>query len=149
VGNDLGVRAVLTGRILHKGDDLIVSAELTDVRDNKQLWGDRYQRRISDLLEVQKEIARAISENLRPTLSGANRNKLSKQSTNNPEAYQLYRKGHYTEREFKRGLELNPNYELNYELYSYSLCGVGEPDEVSAIARYAGLRPAATGTLDG
>src|SRR3989440_4137468 len=55
-GNDLGVRAVLTGRLLQRGDDLLVSVELTDVRDNKQIWGDRYQRKISDLLG---EIGRA------------------------------------------------------------------------------------------
>ncbi len=74
-GNELGVRAVLTGRLMQRGDDLGVSAELIDVRDNKQLWGERYQRKISDLLAVQNEIARAISTNLRPTLAGVDQDK--------------------------------------------------------------------------
>ncbi len=94
-GKDLGVRAVLTGRLLQRGDDLLVSAELIDVRDNKQLWGQQYQRKISDLLAVQNDIARDISSNLRPTLSGVEANKLKKRYTDNSEAYQLYLKGHY------------------------------------------------------
>jgi len=94
-GKELGVRAVLTGRLQQRGDDLLVSAELIDVRDNKQLWGQQYQRKISDLLAVQNDIARDISSNLRPTLSGVEVNKLKKRYTDNPEAYQLYLKGHY------------------------------------------------------
>ncbi|MEK6337552.1 MAG: tetratricopeptide repeat protein, partial [Acidobacteriota bacterium] len=94
-GKELGVRAVLTGRLLQRGDDLLVSAELIDVRDNKQLWGQQYQRKISDLLAVQNDIARDISSNLRPTLSGVEVNKLKKRYTDNPEAYQLFLKGHY------------------------------------------------------
>src|SRR3989441_991512 len=88
VGHELGVRAVLTGRLLQRGDNLTVSAELTDVRDNKQIWGDRYQRKISDLLAVQSDIAKAISTNLRPTLSGPDQSQLKKHNTDNPEAYQ-------------------------------------------------------------
>lgn len=126
VGNDLGVRAVLTGRLLQKGDDLIVSAELTDVRDNKQIWGQRYQRKISDLLEVQNEIAKAISANLRPTLSGADQNRLQRRNTNNPEAYQLYLKGQYFWQKFtpadhkkaadyfNQAVAVDPNFALAY-----------------------------------
>ena len=126
VGNDLGVRAVLTGRLLQKGDDLIVSAELTDVRDNKQIWGERYQRKVSDLLEVQTEIAKAISANLRPKLSGADQSKLQRHNTNNPEAYQLYLKGQYfwqkftpadhkkAEEYFNQAVSLDPNFALAY-----------------------------------
>jgi eukaryotic-like serine/threonine-protein kinase len=94
-GNELGVRAVLTGRLMQRGDDLVVSVELIDVRDNKQIWGERYQRKISDLLAVQNEIARAISTNLRPTVAGVNENKFRRRYTDNPQAYQLYLKGRY------------------------------------------------------
>ena len=94
-GNELGVRAVLTGRLQQRGDDLVVSAELIDVRDNKQLWGEHYQRKISDLLAVQGDLARDISAKLRPTLSGDEQGKLKRRYTDNVEAYQLYLKGRY------------------------------------------------------
>src|SRR5205814_496545 len=76
VGKELGVRAVLTGRIMQRGDSLTISTELLDVRENKQLWGEHYQRKVSDLLAVQDEIAKAISSNLRPTLAGTDEGKL-------------------------------------------------------------------------
>jgi serine/threonine-protein kinase len=125
-GKELGVRAVLTGRLLQRGDDLLVSAELIDVRDNKQLWGDHYQRKVSDLLAVQNEIARAISSNLRPTLAGLDRGKLKQRYTDNSEAYQLYLKGRYfwlrftpedhkkAEESFKRAIAIDPNFALAY-----------------------------------
>jgi eukaryotic-like serine/threonine-protein kinase len=125
-GKELGVRAVLTGRLLQRGDDLLVSAELIDVRDNKQLWGDHYQRKVSDLLAVQNEIARAISSNLRPTLAGVDRNKLKPRYTENSEAYQLYLKGRYfwlrftpedhkkAEESFQRAIAIDPNFALAY-----------------------------------
>jgi len=94
-GKELGARAVLTGRLTQRGDDLLVSAELIDVRDNKQLWGAQYQRKISDLLAVQSEIAKAISTNLRPAISGGDQGKLKRRYTDNPQAYQLYLKGRY------------------------------------------------------
>jgi serine/threonine protein kinase/tetratricopeptide (TPR) repeat protein len=94
-GSELGVRAVLTGRVLQRGDDLLISAELVDVRDNKQLWGEHYQRKVTDLLAVQSDIARAISMNLRPALAGTDEDKLKRRYTDKPEAYQLYLKGRY------------------------------------------------------
>ena len=70
VGKELGVRAVLTGRLMQRGDTMLISAELIDIRDNKQLWGEQYERQLADMLSVQREIAREITNNLRPTLSG-------------------------------------------------------------------------------
>src|SRR5262245_46673898 len=95
VGNDLGVSAVLTGRLLQRGDDLVVSTELIDVRHNKQIWGDHYQRKVSDLLAVQTDIANAISATLRPTLAGTEAVQIKKRYSQNSEAYQLYLKGRY------------------------------------------------------
>src|SRR3989442_1441915 len=83
-GNELGVRAVLTGRILQRGDNLIVSAELVDVRDNKQLWGEQYNRKTADALAVQQEIAQVISARLRPKLSGEEQRQVAKRETTNP-----------------------------------------------------------------
>ncbi len=94
-GKELGVRAVLTGRIVQRGDDLTISAELVDVRDNKQLWGEQYSEKISDLLTVQRRIAKEITTNLRLKLSGEEQSRLTKRYTENPEAYQLYLKGRF------------------------------------------------------
>lgn len=92
-GNALGVRAVLTGKVTQRGNDLIVSAELVDVRDNSYLWGAQYNHKLSDLLAVQAELSRDISEKLRLRLSGADKQRLTKRYTENPEAYELYLKG--------------------------------------------------------
>lgn len=125
-GGELSVRAVLTGRILQRGDDLLVSAELLDVRDNKQLWGERYSRKISDLLAVQDDIARAISAKLAPTLAGTSAARSKKRYTDNPEAYQLYLKGHYFWQKFtpadhqkaaeyfKQAIAIDPGFALAY-----------------------------------
>jgi TolB-like protein/Tfp pilus assembly protein PilF len=125
VGKDLGVRAVLTGRIMQRGDNLNVSVELVDVRDNKQLWGEQYSRKVSDLLSVQRDIAQEITANLRPKLSGMEEPR-AKQYTQNSEAYQLYLKGRYywnkftpddhrkAEDYFKQAIDKDPTYALAY-----------------------------------
>jgi len=95
IGKELGVRAVLTGRLMQRGETMLISAELIDVRDNKQLWGEQYERQLADMLSVQREIAREITTNLRPTLSGMEQSRMDKQYTSNPEAYQLYMKGRF------------------------------------------------------
>jgi len=95
VGKELGVRAIVTGRIMQRGDNLTISTELVDVRDNKQLWGEQYNRTVSDLLAVQRDIAGEISSNLRLRLSGMDANRISRQYTDNAEAYQLYLKGRF------------------------------------------------------
>ena len=74
---------------------MVISAELIDIRDNKQLWGEKYERQLADMLSVQREIAREITNNLRPTLSGAEQSRAGKQFTVDPEAYQLYLKGRF------------------------------------------------------
>jgi len=94
-GNALGVSAVLTGRVTQRGQDLIISTELIDVRDNASLWGEHYSRRLSDLLAVQSDIAKEISSTLRLKLSGAELSRVTKRYTENPEAYQLYLRGRF------------------------------------------------------
>jgi serine/threonine-protein kinase len=94
VGQELNVRAVLTGRILQRGDNLIISAELTDLQDNKQIWGQQYNRRETDAFILQQEVSRDISETLRKQLTGEQQ-QLTKREIVSPEAYQLYLKGRY------------------------------------------------------
>ena len=95
VGRDLHVRAVLTGRVLELGDRLIVRTELVDASDGSQLWGEQYNRHLTDIFEVQEEISREISEKLRLKLTGVEQKRLTKRYTENIEAYQLYLKGRY------------------------------------------------------
>lgn len=126
VGRELGVRAVLISRLERHGDDLAISLELVDARDNRQLWGERYNRKLSDLITVQTDISRAVSERLRLRLTGAEQTLLAKRYTDNTEAYQLYLKGRYfwnkrTEQDldrgihyFERAINLDPSYALAY-----------------------------------
>jgi len=93
VGNDLGVQAVMTGRILQRGENLTISVELVEVRTNKLLWGEQYERKMSELLATQREIANEITNKLQLKLSGESEQKLAKKYTDSNEAYQLYMKG--------------------------------------------------------
>jgi eukaryotic-like serine/threonine-protein kinase len=93
LGRELKVRAVLTGRVLQRGQTLVISAELMDVQNGWQLWGERYKRDIADIFDVQEEIAKVIFEKLRVKLSPAEEKKVAKRYTENAVAYQLYLKG--------------------------------------------------------
>jgi eukaryotic-like serine/threonine-protein kinase len=125
VGQELGVRAVLSGRIVQRGDNLTISAELVDVRDNALLWGEQYDRKMSELLATQREIAREIVEKLKLKVSG-NEQGLAKHYTESNEAYQLYLKGRFywdkrTGEALKKGteyfdqaIEKDPSFALAY-----------------------------------
>lgn len=126
VGGELNVQAVLTGRFIQRGDELIVSTELTDLRDNKQIWGRQYTRKINDTFILQQDISQDISETLRRQLTGAERQQLAKRETDSPEAFQLYLKGRYqwnkrTQDSFikavefyNQAIEKDPTYALSY-----------------------------------
>ncbi len=162
VGQDLRVRAVLSGRLLQRGDTLILRAELMDVAKGSQIWGGQYNRKLSDLLAVQEEIAREISEKLRMRLTGEEKERLGRRSTENTEAYQLYLKGRYywnkrTEEGFRRGigyfnqaLEKDPNYALAYAglAYSYNLMGHELYSVLAPREAYPKARAAATKALE-
>ncbi len=92
---ELQVEAVVTGRVTQQGDSLLVSAELTDARTNRNLWSEQYSRKVSDVLSVQREIAAEISAHLRDHLTGEQRAKIANGGTSDPEAYQLYLKGRF------------------------------------------------------
>ena len=93
VSRALDVQAVLTGRVTQRGDELLVSVELVDTRDSRQLWGERYSRKAADIQALERDITRAISEKLRLKLSGAQEQQLTKRATQNAEAYELYLNG--------------------------------------------------------
>ena len=94
-GRELKARVVLTGRVLLWGETLVIGAELVDVTNGWQLWGERYKRSLTDIFDVQEEIARVIVDKLRVKLSPVDERKLEKRYTDDPEAYQLYLKGLY------------------------------------------------------
>ena len=126
VGRELGVRAVLTGKVVQRGDSLIIQTDLVDVAEESQVWGQQYNSKFADIFGVQEEISRQISEKLRMRLSGEERKQLSKRHTANPQAYELYLKGRYhwnrrTAEDLKKGneyfqraIDIDPTYALAY-----------------------------------
>jgi serine/threonine protein kinase/Tfp pilus assembly protein PilF len=94
-GRDLRVRGVVTGRVFLRGDTLVIRVALTDVKKGTQIWGEQYDRRLADILAVQKEMAQEISNKLRTRLSGDEARLLEKRAATSSEAFQLYLKGRY------------------------------------------------------
>jgi TolB-like protein/tetratricopeptide (TPR) repeat protein len=139
VARELGVQALVTGRVVQYGDDLSVSAELVDARQDKQLWGEQYSRKVADIHSVQQEIVTAVSGSLRVRLTSEDKTRFNKRSPTNSEVYQLYLKGRYhanqtTAVELKKGIEyfqraidIDPGYALAYAglADSYSSLGGG------------------------
>jgi TolB-like protein/predicted Ser/Thr protein kinase len=95
VGHDLGVSALVSGRVVPRGDSIEVSAELTDVRDNTAMWGQHYSCKSTDIISFQRQIAGDLAEKLRSKLSTSEKQQVTKQGTQDPEAYELYLKGRY------------------------------------------------------
>ena len=94
-GNDLGVSALVSGRVTPHGENVEVSAELTDVRDNTEIWGQHYSGNSGSIISLQQQIASDIAEKLRSNLSASEKQQVTKQGTQSPEAYDLYLKGRY------------------------------------------------------
>src|SRR5438094_5411863 len=125
-GRELGVQAVLTGRVLQIGERLLIGTELVDVSDGSQLWGEQNHRAMADIFELQEEISGHISEALRLKVSGPQKKRLTKRHTRNAQAYELYLRGCFffnkrTEEDANRGIEyfqqalsLDPNFALAY-----------------------------------
>jgi serine/threonine-protein kinase len=162
VGRELNVRAVLTGRMTQRGDDLLISAELVDARDNHRLWGEQYNRKLSDIITVQSEIAQQISEKLRLRLTGAQQQQVAKHYTDNPKAYELCALGNYYFRQansgqsgkeafdksidfFEQALKIDQNYTLAYVGLTKAYFSLGQrgfwlPEESRQKAEWAALK---------
>jgi len=137
VGNDLGVRAVLMGRLIQQGDNLTIRTELVKVADGTELWGQQYNRKLADVFAVQEEIAREISERLRLKLSGSEKQQLAKRPTENIKAFQYYIQGRgYISRRtredlltaircFEKAIEEDPNYAAPYAGLSEAYATLG------------------------
>ena len=126
VGKDLGVAALVSGRVIPHGDTVRVSAELTNVSDNTQLWGQQYTGTRAEMIALQQQIAGDLAQKLRSHLSGADKQKVTRQGTADPEAYDLYLKGRYAWAKrtlpdiqtaivyFNQAIAKDPNYALAY-----------------------------------
>jgi TolB-like protein/Tfp pilus assembly protein PilF len=126
IAADLNVQGILTGRVTERSDQLTLSLELVDASNENVLWSQQYNRKLSDVVTLQSEIARDVSSKLQSKLSGADVAKVAKAYTTNPEAYQLYLKGKFywnkrTGDSLKQAVEFyqqasekDPNYALAY-----------------------------------
>src|ERR1051326_4198865 len=126
VAKELKVQAVLTGKVMQRGDALSISVELINGQDNSQIWGQQYNRKIADVFAVEEEIAKEVSEKLRPKLSVAERQHLAKRPTENLKAFQYYMQGRaYAHRRThedlleavrfcEKAIAEDPNYALAY-----------------------------------
>jgi serine/threonine protein kinase/Tfp pilus assembly protein PilF len=137
VGHDLGVQAILTGRLVQTGDELLISVSLESLRDRRQIWGEQYNRKLSNLVSVQQELASDIYGRLRPRLARDEKKLLTKPATDDVEANQLYLQGlfysnKWTEGDFRRAadyftqaVQKDPHYALSYAglADTYSLLG--------------------------
>ena len=157
IGRELNVRAVLTGRVVQRGDSLNIQTELVDVAGDSQLWGQQYNRKFSEIIPVQEEIAKEVSEKLRLRPTGEEQKRLTKRYTESPEAHQLYLKGRYlwnrrtgeTVRRaaeyFQQAIEKDPSYALAWaglaDCYAlYGLYEVLPPKEAAPKAKEAAIK---------
>jgi TolB-like protein/Flp pilus assembly protein TadD len=157
-GRELGVRAVLAGRVFQLNELLVIKTELIDVEQESQLWGEQYRRRATDIFTLQEEISQEISEKLRLKLSGEEKKRLGKRYTQNTAAYHFYLQGRYftnkrtTEwikkgiEHFQKAIDLDPNYALAHaglaDAYAFLGSSTGErpPTEFYPKTKAAALK---------
>jgi len=141
IGKELHVRAILTGRLIQSGDELMISVNLEDVQNSRQLWGEQYNRKLSNLVSVQQEIAGDIYGRLRPRLAGEEKKLLAKRPTENVEAYQLYLQGlfywnKWTQADFKRAADFFTQAAQKDQHYALSYAGLADAYSMLGDAGY-------------
>jgi serine/threonine-protein kinase len=132
VANNLGVKALVMGKVIRAGDDLTIRVEMIDASENRQLWSEQYNRKAADLILVQQEIARTVSNKLRLKLSGAQEQQIEKRGTLNLQAYELVLKGNYffnkgqpddhkkANEYYQQAVAVDPNYALAYAQMAFN-----------------------------
>ena len=95
IGRELGVHALLSGTIVQRGDELAVSVELIDVRDDSHIWGERYGRKVSEVVALPQQISRDVSQKLRARADGSHDPQITRNFSPDSEAYRLYLMGRY------------------------------------------------------
>jgi serine/threonine protein kinase len=141
-GSELGVSALVSGRVTPHGDNVEVSAELTDVRDNTELWGQHYSGKSTEIIALEQQMAGDLAAKLRSGMSTSEKQLVTKQDTQNPEAYDLYTKGRYAFNKrtpadlqaaisyFNQAIAKDPGYALAYS---------GLADAYSVLPSYGGV----------
>ena len=131
IAGELGVDSVMTGKMVKRGDNLSITVELVDVRNNASIWGERYERKMSDLLALQRDITTTITQKLQLKLTG-NEKGIAKKYTDSSEAYQLYLNArfHFARRTeeniyksidlYNQAVTLDPNFALAYSALAES-----------------------------
>lgn len=157
VGKELNVQALLTGRLVQRGQDLSLYTELVDAKKETVLWSQDYKQPIASLVSLQSEITRDVVQKLRTRLSGAEEQKLAKNYTTNSEAYQHYLKGrfYWNQRtgeglkkaieEFQKAIAYDPDYALAYSGLADSYSNLrghaaASPNETYRQAKAAAMR---------
>jgi eukaryotic-like serine/threonine-protein kinase len=144
IGEELKVQAILNGRVVQRGNDLVLYLSLVDVKTGDQIWGETYNRKQSDLVSLQSEIAKTVSDKLRLKLTATEQERVSKTYTTSSEAQQLYLKGrfHWNKRKtedfqkareyFRQAIAADPN---------YALAHTGLADTLALMPYYGNFRP--------
>jgi TolB-like protein/Tfp pilus assembly protein PilF len=160
IAAELSVQAILNGRSVLHGDDLTLYLSLVDGRTGNQLWGEQYNRKLTDLVSLQKEIARDVSQKLRVRLSGADEQKLTKNYPEHAEAYQLYLKGRYHTAKlkptelltgisyFQQAIAIDPNYALAYVGLAEAYRGFATGGEMPATEYFPQAKAAAQKAIE-
>ncbi len=142
VGSELGVAALVSGRVTPHGDTVEVSAELTDVRDNTELWGQHYSGKSTEIIALEQQIAGDLAAKLHSGMTSSEKQQVTRQGTQNPEAYELYTKGRYSWNKrtmpdlqaaisyFNQAISKDPNYALAY---------AGLADVYTVLPTYGGI----------
>jgi len=145
VGQELGVRAVLKGRLVQRGDSLTIIAELIDASDGTLLWRDQYNRRAADILTIEQEISREIAQQLRLKLTGEEQRRVAGSSTESPEAHRLYLQGRYQwNRLTEEALKKSTDYfqQAIDKDPSYAQAWAGLADSFIVLAMFSWMPPA-------
>ena len=154
IASQLGVETIVTGDIKQLGDKFIINVRLINAGDDSNIWGNQYVKTNADIIAVQNEIAQAVANNLRVKLTNSEQQKIVKNYTENPEAWQLYNHGRFYVSKstlpelnkgidyFNQAIEIDPNYALAYaglaEAYRTSVLSADRlPNEVFPKAKAA------------
>ncbi|MEK6322655.1 MAG: protein kinase [Acidobacteriota bacterium] len=157
IGRELNVRAVLTGRVMQRGEKLTIGIELSDAENGAHIWGEQYNRTSPDIFELEDEISRVISEHLRLKLTSREKKQMTRRYTENPEVYKLYLNGRYHYNKltgdgmkraidyYQQAIAMEPNYAPAYAGLSYTFVtlwwyGFVSPDDAVPQARAATMK---------
>ena len=158
IGSELNVEAIVNGRLVQRGNDLTLHVELVDARTENVLWKSDYSRTMSNLVSLQTEIARDVSNRLRAKLSGSEQTQVAKSHTENAEAYRLFLQGrfHWNKRKpeehrraiqyFEQAIALDPNYARAYS--GIADCYAVDSSPLKGDERLAKLKVAAERALE-